>query len=217
MIYITFDTYYGVNEYNSFINSAKNNGVVLNEWINIRPPYKWYVGLQSNADLPKFVDYEVANSNDEKWLVKKIDPLVSKDDYLLIRRENDSETNFSKFVNNDYLTEAYTNKKLFLFRYKNREELLRITESTEMKNTKIYMLGMYRNWNIAVCTNPYILSHISTDWILYKAVNDTDFNKIGEIEAYINYYILRTVKIDKKHFKTRYVMNGIYYPVIKSS
>ena len=217
MIYITFDTYYGVNEYNSFINSAKNNGVVLTEWINIRPPYKWYIGLNSKLDLPKFVDYEIANSNDEKWLVKKIDPLVSKDDYLLIRRENDSETNFTKFVNNDYLTDAYTNKKLILFRFKNREELLRISKSVEMQDSKIYILGTYRTWNLAVCTNPYILSHIATDWVVYKALTDADFNKVGEIEAYINYYILRTVKIDKKHFNTKYVMNGIYTPVIQSS
>lgn len=217
MIYITFDEFYGVNEYNSFINSAKNNGVVLTEWINIRPPYKWYIGLNSKLDLPKFVDYAIATSNEEKWLVKKIDPLVSKDDYLLIRRENDSETNFTKFVNNDYLTEAYQKKNLILFRYKNREELLRISTSVEMEDTKIYMLGTYRNWNLAVCTNPYILSHISTDWVLYKAVSDADFNKVGEIEAYINYYILRTVKIDKKHFNTKYVMNGVYTPVIKSS
>ena len=217
MIYITFDTYYGVNEYNSFINSAKNNGVVLTEWINIRPPYKWYIGLNSKLDLPKFVDYEIANSNDEKWLVKKIDPLVSKDDYLLIRRENDSETNFTKFVNNDYLTDAYTNKKLILFRFKNREELLRISKSVEMQDSKIYILGTYRTWNLAVCTNPYILSHIATDWVVYKALAESDFSKVGEIEAYINYYILRTVKIDKKHFNTKYVMNGIYTPVIQSS
>ena len=217
MIYITFDNYYGVNEYNSFINSAKNNGVEVTEWINIRPPYNWFVGLMSESNLPKFVDYDIATTSQEKWLIKKIDPLVNKDDYLLIRRENDGETNFSKFVLNDYLTEMYQNKKVFLFRYKNREELINISNNIEMKDSKIYMLGTYKNWNIAFCTNPYIMSHISTDWVLYSTQNESDFNKIGEIEAYINYYVLRTTKISKKHFNTKYVMNGRYFPVIQSS
>jgi len=51
MFYITFDEFYGVNEYNSFINAAKNNGVEIREWISTRPPYNWYLEIDPK-DLP---------------------------------------------------------------------------------------------------------------------------------------------------------------------
>jgi len=122
MFYITFDEFYGVNEYNSFINAAKNNGVEIREWISTRPPYNWYLEIDPK-DLPRFLDFEIATSQQEKHLIKKIDPLVHADEYLLLRRETDSPNKFTKFVRNDYLTEVQEKTGITLFRYKNRQEL----------------------------------------------------------------------------------------------
>ena len=216
MIYITFDEFYGVDNYNSFINSAKNNGIEFTEWINIRPPYNWYIGLESMNDLPKFVDFEIATDQQERYMIKKIDSLMPKDDYLLLRRETDNKKKFDKFVMNDYLSECYDKKSLVLFRYKNKEELRSMSKLPEMKDTKIYDLGRIRNWNLAITSNQFVKGLIISDYDLYSTTKSSDF-KVGEIEAYINYYIIRTEKIADKKYRTEYWMNGKVHPVTQSS
>jgi len=211
MKYITFDEYYNINQFNSFINSAKNNGILFSLWISIRPPYNWYLRL-SDKDLPVFVDYDIASKQEERYLIKITEPLNMADEYKLKRRETDSNTNYEKYVLNDVWNEIKEKHKLILFRYKNTEELLEISKHKEMKNSKIYKMGKFKNYKIALCTNTMILGLIKMDNVLFN-LDDVKIKEISEIEAYINYHVLKIQKLYIKKSKTSYIMNGKYIPV----
>lgn len=217
MAYITFDEFYDIEQYNDFLNAAKNNGVKYSEWINIRTPYNWYLKLDE-SDLPKFVDYEVATDNHEKYMIKKILPKNPQDEYKLHRRDSDSPTDFARFVVNDVWEYISKKKNLVVFKNRAREELMKISKSPELKDTKIFLLGKYRGWDIAITDNKFIEGHISDTQVLYTEFDSERLRKKPwEVEGYINYYILRTDKIDRKFYDTSYVMNGRYYAVKVSS
>ena len=213
MFFITFDEYYGVEQYNSFINSAKNNDVEYTEWVNIRPPYNWYLRVDSK-DIPKFVDFDTATSSQERFMVKKTDPLKPSDEYYLMRREGNGTTNLNKFLRNDMWDYISEKQNFILFRGRSVEQLMSISRNPEMKDTKIFILGTYRGWKLAVTDNKFIEGFLEMNQILHTEYDSKRLvNESYELEAYINYYILRTDKISKKNLETTYVMNGAYFPV----
>jgi hypothetical protein len=217
MFYVSFDEYYGVEQYNSFLNSAKNNGVEFTEWLNIRPPHNWYVRVNPK-DLPKFVDFQIANEGQERFMVKKMDPINSSDEYNLMRRESDSPANVGKFLVNDMWEYLAKKRNMVMFKNRAREYLMEVSRKPEMKDTKIFLLGKYRTWDIAVTDNKYIEGFIEQGQILHSEYDSERLEQMPyEVEAYINYYILRTDKISRKHLKTPYIMNGFYHAVKVSS
>ena len=216
MIYITFDEFYGVNEYNSFITAAKNNNVEFSEWISTRTPYNWYIRIDEK-DTPKFVDYEKASDSDERFLIKKIDPMNTQDEYALLRRETDSGTNFTKFVINDMWEYISNSGNIVVFRDKSKESIMKMSKSPELLDSKIFIIGNYRGWDLYVTDNKMIEGNITKNQLVYTSYNDKVLMTTPtEIEAYLNYYILRSDKISTKNFKTPYIMNGKFYPIIIS-
>lgn len=212
MAYITFDEYYGVNEYNSFINAAKNNKINYTEWINIRNPYNWYLEINDN-DLPKFLDYDIATPQDERWMVKTILPRFPDEEYRLLRRSTDAPAVIEKFLVNDVFQEVKEKGHISFFRYRNNDELFKISSNIELKDSKIYKVDNVKsNWKVAICTNPFVESFIMKEYLLYSESNKNITKNPVELEAYLNYYIIKSDKMKNKYFQTSYVMNGKYYP-----
>jgi hypothetical protein len=216
MIYITFDEFYDVNQYNSFISAAKNNDVELTEWISTRPPFNWYIGLEY-ADLPKFVDFETATGQQEDYLVKKTAPYTPSDEYKLYRRETDSNTNFGKFVVNDMWDYLSSKGSYVLFRDIPRETLMEISKSPELQDTKIWYIGKYRGWDLWITDNKFIKGLLNTSRIIKEDYDSKTLQKSPwEIERYINYMIIRNDKMDDKRTKTAYIENGRWNPIRKT-
>ena len=217
MIYITFDDYYDIEQYNNFLNSAKNNGVEFSEWINTKTPYKWYIRIDMK-DVPKFVDFDIATDSQERFMISKIRPKNPQDEYKLMRRESDSPTDFSKFVVNDYWDYISEKKNLILFKNRTKEELITLSRAPEMKDTKIFLIGNYRGWELAITDNKFILGHVGMQQVLYEEYDsDRLIRKPWDVEAYLNYYIIRTDKIDEKYYDTTYIMNGNFKAIKVSS
>lgn len=216
MFYVTFDPYYGQREYTKFLNSARNNGVVFSEWINVRPPYNWYVKINVQ-DMPKFVDFDVAKTQQETYMIKVIAPLVAQDELPLKRRDSDTSTNFERFVVNDMWKEVNEAQSLLFFKYKTKEQLMAITKMPEMKDTKVYLSGKVREWYTAITTNQFVRGLIPQGDFLYSITNNAIFEQPGELEYFLNAKIIRTDKLHKKNTRTDYYMNGRYYPVVQSA
>jgi hypothetical protein len=217
MTYITFDEYYGVNEYNSFITAAKNNGVRLTEWISTRAPYNWYIGLEDSKDLPTFVDFEIATSQQEDYLVKKTGPYQPQDEYKLYRRETDSNTKFGRFVINDMWEYLSDSGSYYLFRDVPKELLLKMSKSPELEDTKIWYIGNFRTWDLWITDSKYIKGHINSTKLIKEDENSSTITKTPwEVERNINHMILRNEKIDNKRTQTAYIENGKWNPVKKT-
>jgi hypothetical protein len=216
MIYITFDEFYGVDEYNSFINSARNNDVELTEWISTRPPHNWFIGLDYK-DLPKFVDFETASTQHEDYLVKKTMPYQPQDEYKLLRRETDSKTKFGKFVVNDMWEHLAEKGSIILFRDIPKETLMEASKAPELKDTKIWHIGNFRTWELFATDNKFIKGLINTERVVYEDLDSKELQQSPwEVERHINYKILRSVKIDNKRTQTAYIENGRYHRVKKT-
>lgn len=213
-MYITVDPYYNVAEYNRMLQALENNGVEYSQWIDTKMPYQWYIKV-SDDNQPRFIDFEVKPKTEERFLVSVIVPQRSQDNYLLMRRDTDPATNTSKFLMNDYWTEALNSDYVIIFKYKSPEDIRKISKELGIK---IYELGTHR-WKLSMTFNKYVKSHLSTDQILFEKTREEmkEFSKPGELEAEFNYRYLRTEKITKKTLKTNYWDKGIKYPAIKVS
>src|SRR6056297_1800045 len=84
-IFICFDEYYPVDEYNAFLVAAKNNKVSFEEFIRVRPPFNRFIMIDPK-DTPTFVDFDKGTSSDIKWLVSTVKPRRPDEAYYLRRR-----------------------------------------------------------------------------------------------------------------------------------
>ena len=137
-IFITFDSYYGVNEYNSFKTAAKNNGIEYEEYLRIRPPFNRYLKLNNKADLPSFVNYDFATSSDKKWLVSTVKAVRPNEEYLLRRRDG-KDIRYFDFILPKNLEEAHKQDYIMVFKAMSFTELSII--SKKLGNIKIYKWG----------------------------------------------------------------------------
>jgi hypothetical protein len=214
MAYITVDPYYKVSDYNRMLSALQNNGIEYSQWVDTRPPYYWYIKV-SDSDMPKFVDFDVKPKAEERYLVSAIVPQRSQDAYLLLRRDTDPATNISKFVMNDYWTEALSSDYMVIFKYKSNEDLRKLSQDLGIK---IYEMGTHR-WKLSMAFNKYVKGHLTSDQVLFEKTKQDmkEFNKPGELEAEFNYKILRTEKIEGKTLITTYYNKGVKVPAIKVS
>jgi hypothetical protein len=205
--FISTDMYYDTNTYNDIIQALKNNKVPYKEFISTKVPYNWYINTD---ELPKFINYDLANSNQERFLVSKVQPLRANEEYVLKRRETDgsSQEALNKFIYNDVFKNVI-NKYALCFRYKSKQELFEITRNIP---AKIYLIGTYKNgWKLAITYNKYIKAEISPDYVVLEK-DAKEMNALGEFELMINYLGLK--KKDKiiKYTETPYIKGGKYYP-----
>lgn len=205
-MYITFDPYYTVQEYSDFIKNAKEKGRPVEEYILLKPPYNWYVKI-NKSDAPIFLKYSEASSSIEPYLVEKIKPLYANEEYLLTRRSTDAKNEFERFVSPKIFQHVKRASYCCLFRYTSKDYLAKATKEMPLK---IYDLGQYKNWNLALCFNKYIRNYVYNSYVFIEKKSESDFSKPGEFEYFLNYKVLVDVKFNNKTIDYPYWKDGTY-------
>lgn len=210
-VYITFDGIYSIKNYNDFVNTAKAKKIELKEFINIRPPYRWYIQIEEKY-LPVFLNYAVLPKADEKWLLEKMIPLNPMEEYILTRKVSDLPQDFQNFVSPNIFKDIPSADYCVMFKYKNKDELIKISKEIGIK---IYVLGMHRGWNLAFTFNKYIRNYIYLDQIILEKKKPSDYQKAGEFEYTLNFKKLVKVKLTNKTLDYPYYEDGTWYPLKK--
>ena len=222
-MYITFDPYYSVDDYNSFKVAARNNGIEYEEYIRIRPPIKRYLKIKDKKDLPSFVNYDFATTGDIKWLVSTVKAVRPNEEYLLRRREG-KDIRYWDYILPEPLKEAHKEDYIMIFGAMDFTEMAQI--SKKMGNEKIYKWGRakVKKYKIYYCFNPYIKNFISERNILMEygkeAVassalhHDTVVPNIpGDLEYNLNHFVLVKEKLEDKTYESEFWQNGKINPL----
>lgn len=211
-IYITFDGIYNVQRYNEFVQNIKSYKVLYKEFISIRPPYKWHIQIEERY-APVFLKYQVLTKADEKWLLETMKPLYPNEAYILTRKVSDLPQDFQNFVSPNIFKDIPSADYALVFKYKNKEELLKISKEWGIK---IYVLGKHREWNLAFTFNKYIRNFIFLDQIILEKKKPSDFQKQGEFEQTLNFKKLVKVKFTNKTIDYPFYEDGIWHPLKKT-
>lgn len=209
-MFVTFDNYYEIDEYNEFIQAAKNNNIQFTEYISIRAPYNWYVKVDT---LPQFVNYEVSTPKDDKWLVSKMLARYPNEEYLLQRRIGNNV--IEKYISPEPLIRARTAQYWMIFKSGGHTELMKISENIESE--KLYVLGKARGYFLILTFNKYFQSFIHKNFILLEKETTGQYGNPGEIEQALNYKILVKEKLENKTMELPYYQGGKYYPLKRLS
>ena len=220
-IFVTFDPYYGVNEYNSFKTAARNNGIEFEEYLRIRPPYNRFLKLKSKSDLPSFVNYDFALTGDIKWLVSTVKAVQPNEEYLLRRREG-KDISYWNYILPKHMKEAHKEDYIMVFRSWDFTEMSQI--SKKLGDTKIFKWGKAgsKNFNIYYCYNPYIKGLIAEKDILMEfgkeatsgMKHEKSVPKVpGDLEYYLNRFVLIKDKLEDKTYEAEYWENGGITPL----
>jgi hypothetical protein len=218
--FITFDPYYGVEEYRSFLTAAKNNGVEYEEFIRIRPPYTRYIMIDPK-EMPKFVNYDKATSSDQRWLISCVKPVQPNEAYYLRRREG-QDISYFNYILPKPLQKMHEEDYVCIFKAWDMTELNDWTRKLG-KGTKVYKWGHtdLKGYNIYVCFNPYIKGIIPNSRILLEYDNTGELTKKkvpkrpGEIEYELNHFILVQEKLINKTWLLEYYEDGKKVPLKK--
>lgn len=216
MKYITFDPYYPKSSFNSFLLSAFNNFVDYKVMCLIKPPYYFYLQI-NDKDTPKFLDYDELKTSELRYLNNIMIPRYPNEEFILRRKDNDPKIAFERFISNDVLLQAKTEKFVMFFKYQGQ----RIKDySKALPKSKFYILGTKAGYKIGVSfdINSKIIVNPS-DIILTEETGD--YRQPGELEARFNYAWKQTEKLDNKTFESSYYLNGevslINKPIISLS
>lgn len=214
-IYISFDDYYEVQQYNEFLTAANNNGVEYFEYISSKPPFNWYIKIDEK-DLPTFVNFEEASSSTKKWLTNIMKPRRTNEVPKLLRRQTDNPKDFERFISPKELIEAKSAPYVMFFKSMNREQVM--TFSKDLGDVPIYRLGekTRRKGFIWFCANPYLQGIIPSNQVLLEKTSKNQYNKPGELEQVLNYTVLVTEKIEGKGIEMPYFQAGKWHPLRSS-
>lgn len=209
-LYITLDPYYSVQEYNTFLTAARNNGVVYEEFIYLKPPHNRYLYIQEK-DLPKFINYDIASSSQKSWLISVVKPRYPNEAYILQRRGGQDVSYWNYILPKD-IVNINSNEYLCIFKAQDHSELKELSE--KLGNSIIYRWGKAENkgYNIFICTNKYIKGFISSSKILLEYDGNIPKNK-GYIEYDLNYKVLVREKLMNKTYELEYYQNGKRFPL----
>ena len=204
---ITIDEYYDVQFYNECKEALKNNHIDFKEFISIKAPYHWYFDVDQK---PIMVNYDEATKQDTRFMVTKVQPLLSNEEYLLLRRDDGQGKGILKYIENEPLKEA---------RLSDYAVFINITKETAQRITKelpvkIWYLGKYYNnkYRVGLCTNQMILNYLDKSDILLEKSSDEP----GRFEADFNYHFLKGKDFIDKYTQTPYFENGnIVQPKVK--
>jgi len=222
-IYITFDRYYNVETYNSFLQASKNNGIELEEYIRIRAPFTRFIKLKSKRDLPSFVNYDFATSTDINWMVSVVKPVQPNEAYLLKRREGKDDTYWDYIIPKE-LTNAHKEEYIIVFSAQGFTEVSEI--SKKLGSTKIFKWGRAKekNYKIYYCFNPYIKGLIATRNVLMEYGKEAKLSNAinhnvnvpnirGDLEYNLNHFVLVKEKLEDKTYEAEYWENGKIFPL----
>jgi len=224
-IYITFDNYYDVTAYNSFLTASKNNNIEFEEYIKIRAPFDRFIRLNSKADLPSFVNYDFATSSDIQWLVSTVKPVQPDEEYMLRRREG-KDISYWNYIIPEPLREAHNEDYIMVFKAWDMTELN--NWSKKLGKTKIYKWGKakIKGYKIYICFNPYIKGLIPEDRVLMEFGDDASSglkhstnvpNTKGDLEYYLNKFVLVKEKLENKTYKLEYHSDGKKVPLKRNT
>lgn len=209
-MYITIDPYYSNTFYNECKEALKNNNVQFQEFVNIKAPYNWYFKLDRT---PLMINYDVSTNSENRWMVNVVKALRPTEEYLLLRRENDTGINgLLKFIENEPLRLARLSDFAAFFTVKNRDELQNITKEYP---GKIWYFGKYykNKYRVCLAIHPTIKAFIHRDQILVEKT--PELSSPGYLESELNYKILKGDMLIK-FTETPYFENGQYIrPKIK--
>ena len=211
-VYITFDDYYSVTEYNEFLTAAKNNSIEFYEYISTRQPFNWYLKIDDKY-VPNFVNYEEITSADKKFICNVMKPRRSNEVPILLRRETDNPKNFEKFISPKSLIEAKDAPYAMFFKSSNKDEVRQF--SKDLGDIPIYRFGekTQRKGYIWFCANKYIKGIIPEEQVLLEKTTKSEYNQPGELEYMLNFKVLVTEKIEGKGIEMPYFKDGKWYPL----
>lgn len=204
----TIDPYTSIESYNESLSALDNNNISYTEWISTLAPYKFYLNL--GGTHPVMINYDIIDKTDWKFLVSKVQPLRTNDEVLLYRRSS-RKNNIRVYINNDAFERAMKADKTLIFRYDNKEELLQLSNSYGL----IYPLGKYINNNmkLAMCFDAQIKNVIPPNHVMLEIGK----HRVGELEAQINWKVLRNQDKITKWVLTPKFKDGKFFPTSPKS
>lgn len=205
--YITFDSYYTHTQYNDFLLNLRANKIIFEEFVCIKPPYQFYIYIEEKY-LPVFLKYNIATSSLERYMLNKIRAYYPNEEYTLLRRQTDNPASFEKFVSPIIFRELRTANYACVFRYKNKEELIKISKGL---GVKVWDLGRHREWNLGFTFSKMIKNYVNLSWIVLEKTDKSQYSKPGEFEATLNFNKLNKTKLANKYEDYPYYDDGIYY------
>jgi len=220
-LYITFDPYYDVEAYNSFLIASKNNGVEWEEYLRIRQPHHRYLKINNRVDLPSFLNYDFADATDKKFLVSLLKP-VYPNEALMLKRKPGQDALYGDYITPKPLKNLENKKYIMVFKAKSFSELSEY--SKKLGKSKIYKWGKakVKGFNIYYCFNPYIKGIVPESKILMEfgeqATTGMKFSKAipkikGELEYMLNYFVLIKEKLEDKTYEAEYWTDGSIVPL----
>ena len=224
-IFITFDSYYDTKAYNSFLTASKNNGIEYEEYLRVRQPFYRFLKLKSKSDLPSFVNYDFATGGDKKFLVSLVKPVYSNEE-LKLKRKPGQDALYYSYILPRNLEEATKEKYMMVFKAKSFSELS--DYSKKLGEVEIYKWGeaKVKGFKIYYCYNPRIKGFIPRDKVLMEFGKDADSGmkhdktipKVkGDLEYYLNHFVLIKEKLEDKTYEAEIWYNGIIKPLKKAT
>lgn len=207
---ITIDPFYSISAYNEALHALENNGVEYKEYISTITPFNFYIQIDG-GQKPIMMNYEKVDSTNWRWLVSKVQPLKTNDEVKLFRRTN-KQGNIREYINNDAFEYSFKQDYTLIFHYKNKQELFTLSEAFGL----IIPLGKYMNGGIhlAMAFNRQIKNGLTVNNVLLEKIGK---QKVGHLEAEINFKILRNMdKIEKWSMTPRF-KDGKFFPVSPKS
>lgn len=211
-VYITFDNYYNVDQYNEFLSAAKNNNIEYEEFLRIRAPFNRYLYIEE-SNVPKFLNYDLAAANDIKWLVSIVKPVRNNEAYLLRRREG-QDVSYFNYILPIPLKDAHTKKYIMFFKGQDISVLNQY--SSQIHGVKIYKLGRadLKGFNIYFCYSKYIQGVVPKTKVLLEFDGDVPQTP-GDLEYLLNVKVLVKEKLMNKTLELDYHLDGKYVPIKK--
>jgi len=204
-MFLTIDPYYDARFYNECKEALKNNRVSFSEFINIKPPYHWYLNIDV---VPIMVNYDKATDSESRWMVQKVHPLRPNEEYLLLRRDQDhGKSSLLKYIENEPLKKARTSDYAVFFTVKNREELENLSK---LWPGRIWYMGKYysNKYRICLATHISIKGLLNPNQILLEKNND--LSEPGRLESELNWRVFKEKDRLVKFTETPYFEDGKY-------
>lgn len=211
MKYITFDPYYPLSIINQFIESYRNkygkHSLRNKIGISTISPYNWFIRVDNQKNLPIWINYKVASTNEIKNMVHTVIPLLAVEEYRLMRRPGDLPNNFSRFITPECFKGFNNQKYAVIFRMTSDEDLKVISKEI---GTTIWKLGKHRgNWKLCLCYDKGIKNYLSQNQIIQEKLSKSDFSSPGSFEVALNLKLVSD-KLHNKVMQYPYWKNGNY-------
>jgi len=223
-LFITFDPYYNVSEYNNLLTAAKNNGLDIDEYISIRQPFNRYLKINDKTEAPIFLNYDYASPGQVKFLVSVVKP-VEPNEALYLKRKSGQDALYYKYITPKPLRNLEEKDYVMVFKAKSFSEVANY--SKKLGKSKIYKWGksIIKGYNIYYVFNPYIKGIIPESKVLMEfgkqASTGIKYSKSmpkikGDLEYYLNTFVLIKEKITNKTLEAVYWSKGEINPLKKT-